>query len=64
MGANCKEILYADDAILVSLNKRTVQKYLYGTEADCAKYVMRLNQDMCEAVTIKAGETIQYQDGT
>ena len=52
VGAEFDEILFADDTILVSESRSTLEKYLQKIEEVSGWYGMRLNKSKCEAITI------------
>ena len=44
--------MFADDTILASTDKHTIQKYIAAVEKESSKYGMKLNKGKCEALLI------------
>ena len=53
IGTMIHELLYADDTIIYSRNPQTLTKLLQKIQKEGAKYGLKLNEDKCEAITIK-----------
>ena len=67
-GAEFDEVLFADDTILVSEDRQTLEAYLHKIEEVSGWYGMRLNRTKCEAITVNAknddDNIIRFKNGT
>ncbi len=59
------ELIYADDAVLISSTKKPLQTLLQTIEKHAIRYGLKLNRDKCEMITIKGVNTkIKFTDGS
>ena len=68
IGADFDKVLFADDTILISESRATLEKYLQTIEKVSGWYGMRLNKTKCEAITVNGrdgpGNEIYFGDNT
>ena len=64
LGTILHEILYADDTIIYSRNKETVEKLFRKIEEEGKRYGLKLNQNKCELLSIQGNGSVKYTDGT
>ena len=54
LGTIFNEILYAVDTIIYSKSAKTLTKLLEAIHTEGEKYGLKLNQEKCEAITVRA----------
>jgi len=64
LGTILHEILYADDTIIYSRKRETVEKLFRKIESEGKRYGLKLNQNKCELLSIQGNGNVKYTDGT
>ena len=60
---NFKELLYADDTLIVAKNTKNAKELIKYIEEESAYYNMRLNRDKCVYITFNKNNRVTFADG-
>ena len=58
------KVFYADDTILLTTTKQSMENLLHSIERESAKYNMRLNKQKCVVLNMNEIMRVEYSDGT
>ena len=58
------KVFYADDTILLTTTKQSMESLLHSIEWESAKYNMRLNKQKCVVLNMNEIMRVEYSDGT